>query len=119
MTSLLPVPVDATLTCNDCGEPFLFSARDQEYALSKNFASPKYCKPCRILRKQKLAEEGGNVDENGEASSTSGAPASATELGPQRRWEIICSSCGQPGTIPFMPQPGRPVRCQKCYVPRK
>jgi len=32
------------------------------------------------------------------------------------RYEVICSSCGKTTTVPFEPQPGRPVYCQDCLA---
>ena len=39
---------DKTLVCKDCGEEFVFSAREQEFYESKGFVNePQRCKPCR------------------------------------------------------------------------
>ncbi|MGC9611096.1 MAG: CxxC-x17-CxxC domain-containing protein [Minisyncoccia bacterium] len=38
-----------------------------------------------------------------------GTPASG-------KFEVICSSCGKTTTVPFEPQPGRPVYCQDCLA---
>jgi CxxC-x17-CxxC domain-containing protein len=32
------------------------------------------------------------------------------------KYEVICSSCGKMTTVPFEPQPGRPVYCQDCLA---
>jgi CxxC-x17-CxxC domain-containing protein len=120
MTSLLQLPLDAILTCIECGEPFLFSGKDQEYFLTKDYASPTRCKPCRIVHRQKL-DEAQKLEEANKSLKTAEAKSPVdivvtTEPTTQKRWEIICSKCGEPDTIPFMPQPGRPVHCRKCYV---
>ena len=43
---------DRTLTCLDCGQPFIFTAGEQEFYDRKGFREePKRCKPCRETRK--------------------------------------------------------------------
>lgn len=42
---------DKTLTCADCAQPFVFTARDQEFFAGKGFQPPKRCKPCREAKK--------------------------------------------------------------------
>ncbi len=44
---------DKTIRCVDCGEEFIFTARDQEFYQEKGFTNePKRCKSCREKRKQ-------------------------------------------------------------------
>ena len=44
--------VDETLNCQDCKQPFVFTAGEQKFYDSKGFADPpKRCKTCRDLRK--------------------------------------------------------------------
>ena len=43
---------DKTLVCKDCGEEFVFTAREQEFYESKGFVNePQRCKACREKRK--------------------------------------------------------------------
>ncbi len=42
---------DKTLVCKDCGQEFIFTARDQEFYAEKGFSNPVRCKECRIARK--------------------------------------------------------------------
>ncbi|MCI8588274.1 MAG: cytochrome C551 [Bacilli bacterium] len=43
---------DKTITCIDCGEEFVFTARDQEFYAEKGFNNePKRCKSCRDKKK--------------------------------------------------------------------
>ena len=52
---------DKTIKCVDCGNEFIFSARDQEFYAEKGFTNePKRCKPCRDKRKA----EKRNLDTN-------------------------------------------------------
>jgi len=49
-----------------------------------------------------------------------GAPRSAGRSGRTRpTYPIVCASCGQGSSVPFKPQPGRPVYCQDCYQTKK
>ena len=39
---------DKTISCIDCGAPFIFSANEQEFYAQKGFSNePKRCKNCR------------------------------------------------------------------------
>ena len=50
---------DKTLTCQDCGQPFIFSADDQSYHATKGFTNePKRCDSCRQARHNE--RDGGN-----------------------------------------------------------
>ena len=43
---------DKTMKCKDCGEDFVFTARDQEFYAEKGFQNePQRCKPCRDANK--------------------------------------------------------------------
>jgi len=43
---------DKNLECVDCGKPFVFTVRDQDFFKQKGFSEPKRCRPCRDLKKQ-------------------------------------------------------------------
>jgi CxxC-x17-CxxC domain-containing protein len=30
-------------------------------------------------------------------------------------YEVKCSDCGKPATVPFQPKPGKPVYCRACF----
>ena len=49
---------DRWLTCQDCGDEFVFTARDQQFYKQKGYEEPKRCKPCRELKKSGYAERG-------------------------------------------------------------
>lgn len=50
---------DKTMKCKDCGEDFVFTARDQEFYAEKGFQNePQRCKACRD--KKKLERGNGN-----------------------------------------------------------
>jgi hypothetical protein len=42
---------DQTILCRDCGEPFVFTAREAEFFRTLGFTPPRRCRPCRDVRK--------------------------------------------------------------------
>lgn len=46
---------DKTIVCVDCGEPFVFSAGEQQFYAERGLTEiPKRCKPCRTARRRSL-----------------------------------------------------------------
>lgn len=45
--------MDKKIKCQDCGEDFTFTERDQNFYQEKGFEPPKRCKSCRNARKNK------------------------------------------------------------------
>lgn len=86
---------DKTLKCEDCGEDFDFSAKDQEFYVERGYQEPKRCKPCRD--KRKADRMGGGQKEMHDAT---------------------CAECGESTQVPFRPSEDRPVYCRDCYVKR-
>lgn len=41
------------IKCQDCGEEFIFSERDQKFYEEKGFLPPKRCRFCRNARKER------------------------------------------------------------------
>lgn len=91
---------DKTLTCQDCGQSFTFSADDQEFFSTKGYSEPKRCPSCRQARK---AERG-----NG------GGYSSSREM-----HAVVCAECGQNTEVPFEPRGDRPVYCRDCFSRRQ
>ncbi|HWO94679.1 MAG TPA: zinc-ribbon domain containing protein, partial [Dehalococcoidia bacterium] len=48
--------VDRTLTCQNCGSSFTFTAEDQEFFEQKGFTEPRRCMPCRQQRRAERGE---------------------------------------------------------------
>lgn len=44
---------DKKLKCQDCGEEFVFTVKDQLFYAEKGFTPPKRCRLCRLARKSK------------------------------------------------------------------
>ena len=51
------------IKCQDCGENFNFSEREQEFYKEKGFRPPKRCRFCRNARKERYLnkEKEGNL----------------------------------------------------------
>ncbi len=91
---------DKTLTCQDCGQPFTFSADDQSYHATKGFTNePKRCESCRQTRRN---------ERNG------GYGQGQREMHP-----VVCAECGKDTTVPFRPSGDRPVYCSDCFSKRR
>jgi CxxC-x17-CxxC domain-containing protein len=91
--------VDRLLTCQDCGNEFIFTAGEQLFFFDKQFKNdPKRCKPCKSRRAGLAAGHG-----------PAAAGISRTET------RTHCSECGIETTVPFKPTQGRPVLCRECF----
>ncbi len=90
---------DQTLTCKDCGNPFTWTASEQEFYQQKGFQNaPVRCPQCRAAKKQRM--DRGGAGGNG---------------GPREMFEITCAQCGKTDTVPFKPKGDRPVLCRDCF----
>ena len=87
---------DRALTCQDCGQPFTFSADDQAFHAEKGFTNdPKRCTSCREIRRN---ERNGGYGQ-----------------GPREMYSVVCAECGKDATVPFQPRGDRPVYCSDCF----
>ncbi|SMC47187.1 zinc-ribbon domain containing protein [Papillibacter cinnamivorans] len=83
---------DKTLVCKDCGQEFIFTAREQEFYAEKGFTNePQRCKTCRDARK--------------------GISRGAS----RQMYDAVCAECGKPCKVPFEPRNDRPVYCSDCF----
>jgi CxxC-x17-CxxC domain-containing protein len=88
---------DKNLTCQDCGEEFLFSADEQQFYETKGFTDPKRCKDCRQKMKAQRSGRGG----------------------PREMHDAVCADCGEETQVPFRPSGDKPVYCRDCYSKRR
>ena len=87
---------DKTLTCQDCGQPFTFSADDQSYHAERGFTNePKRCASCREARR---SERNGGYGQ-----------------GQREMHTVVCAECGKDTTVPSQPRGDRPVYCSDCF----
>jgi CxxC-x17-CxxC domain-containing protein len=90
---------DQTLTCKDCGKPFVWTASEQEFYASKGFQNaPVRCPDCRAAKKARMGDSRGSFGG-----------------GHRQSFEITCSNCGRKDTVPFQPKGDRPVLCRDCF----
>jgi len=82
---------DRELVCVECGKVFTFSAEDQEFHASRGYQDPKRCPECRQARR------------------------AATGAQPRPLHDAVCSRCGAPTQVPFLPRQDRPVYCSSCF----
>lgn len=91
---------DKTLSCQDCGQSFIFSADDQAFHATKGFTNePKRCPSCRQARRD---------SRNGGYSQ-----------GPREMYPVVCDECGKDSTVPFRPRGDRPVYCSDCFSSKR
>jgi CxxC-x17-CxxC domain-containing protein len=85
---------DKSITCRDCGAPFVFSVRDQQFYAEKGFENePQRCRDCRSARKTQRA-----------------SVSAAREM-----FDAVCAQCNVATTVPFKPRGDRPVYCRTCF----
>lgn len=85
---------DRSLSCRECGNAFAWTAGEQEFYQQKGLLhEPQRCPECRQRAKAERAA--------------------------QNMHDIVCSSCGQPGQVPFEPRTDRPVYCSTCFETRR
>ena len=96
---------DKTLTCRDCGQPFTFTAGEQEFYASRGLMNePGRCPNCRAARRS--TPSGGGYGYGG----SSGGFGREREM-----FSAICSNCGKEARVPFQPRTDRPVYCSDCF----
>ena len=91
---------DIEINCAECGTPFPFTEREQDYYKERNLSHPKRCKACRDARRANFGGGGGGRGASG---------------GERERFEITCDQCGKTDKVPFKPTAGRPVLCSECF----
>ena len=97
---------DQTLTCNDCGQSFAFTAGEQEFHASKGFTNkPGRCPDCRAARRSQ--RDGGGSYSSGGGGGGYG--------GQREMFTATCASCGKEARVPFQPRGDKPVYCSDCF----
>ena|SRR5947209_1550028 len=89
---------DKTLTCRECGAPFVFSVGEQEFFRAKGLVhEPGRCPQCRAAAKR-----------------LRGGPP-LPERPVREMHTAICAECGGQAMVPFLPRNDRPVYCSSCF----
>ncbi len=120
---------DKVLTCADCGQEFVFSAREQEFYATRQFSEPRRCGSCRASRKAARGDSGGsgygssggygNSGGYGDSAGYGGGYGGGSSRGPREMFTATCSSCGKEASVPFRPTSGKPVYCSDCFATRR
>lgn len=128
---------ETTLVCRDCGATFLFTEAEQDFYKAQGFTSPpKRCRPCRQRNRERQAARG-PARTGGPGGGRPAAraphparqheaprPAPAPVAPPKPRppagpmTPSVCSACGTPTEVPFLPDGVRPVFCLPCLKKR-
>ena len=97
---------DKILSCRDCGQPFTFTAGEQEFYASRGLMNePGRCPECRAARRS--SPGGGGRYGNGGGGGYGG--------GERQMFSATCSNCGKEALVPFQPRTDRPVYCSDCF----
>ncbi|MBI2917164.1 MAG: zinc-ribbon domain containing protein [Chloroflexi bacterium] len=100
---------DRTLSCQDCGQSFTFTADEQSLFAQKGYTNdPKRCPTCRAARRTESTSSSGMG--GGMGSGGYGRPAQRREMFP-----AVCAQCGKQTQVPFRPSGTRPVYCSDCF----
>jgi CxxC-x17-CxxC domain-containing protein len=104
---------DRTLTCADCGQPFVDPARDQQFRADRGFTNdPKRCPDCRAARRN---DSGGYSSGGGYGGGSYGGGGGGGYGRQREMFDVVCASCGKQTQVPFQPRGDRPVYCSDCF----
>jgi CxxC-x17-CxxC domain-containing protein len=99
---------DTTITCRDCGQPFIFTTGEQEFYAQKGFTNqPTRCASCRQANKSNRGGGGGGGYDRDQSYSSS--------RGNREMHTVRCSGCGKDAEVPFQPRGDKPVYCNDCF----
>ena len=116
---------DKTLTCSDCGQPFTFTASEQEFYAERGFTEPRRCADLpggpqgpawrqrrRQLQQRRRLRQRRRLQQRRRRRLR-------LPRGPREMFPATCSSCGQETEVPFRPTSGKPVYCSACFAQRR
>jgi CxxC-x17-CxxC domain-containing protein len=107
---------DKTLTCRDCGNPFTFTAGEQEFFVQKGFTNePSRCTNCRTARKSQQGGTSYDSDRGYSSSGGYGGGGGGYSRAPREMFEAQCTQCGGIARVPFQPRGDKPVYCSSCF----
>ena len=118
---------DKVMTCADCSQNFVFTARDQEFYADRGFTEPRRCPSCRASRKAARGDTGGGSASYGGGTGYGdssggyggGSSGGGYSRGPREMFTATCSDCGKEASVPFRPTSGKPVYCSDCFATRR
>jgi CxxC-x17-CxxC domain-containing protein len=110
---------DKVMTCADCSQDFVFTAREQEFYATRGFTEPRRCPSCRASRKAARGDTGGGSYGGDTGGSYGGGGGGGYSRGPREMFTATCSNCGKEASVPFRPTSGKPVYCSDCFALRR
>ena len=83
---------DRTLVCRDCSKEFAFTAGEQRFYMERGLLNdPQRCPVCRAAKRRERGDDQRNLT------------------------IVVCASCGNQTTVPFVPRLDKPVYCNPCF----
>ena len=110
---------DKVMTCADCSQDFVFTAREQEFYATRGFTEPRRCPSCRARRKAARGDTGGGGYGDSAGGYGGGSGGGGYSRGPREMFTATCSNCGKEAQVPFRPTSGKPVYCSDCFALRR
>ena len=110
---------DKVMTCADCSQDFVFTARDQEFYADRGFTEPRRCPSCRASRKAARGDSSGGYGDSAGGYGGGSSGGGGYSRGPREMFTATCSSCGKEASVPFRPTSGKPVYCSDCFTLRR
>jgi CxxC-x17-CxxC domain-containing protein len=110
---------DKVMTCADCSQDFVFTARDQEFYADRGFTEPRRCLSCRASRKAARGDSSGGYGDSAGGYGGGSSGGGGYSRGPREMFTATCSSCGKEASVPFRPTSGKPVYCNDCFALRR
>ena len=108
---------DRTLTCVDCGQPFIWTAGEQEFYAQRGLTNePRRCPDCRRARK---AQGGGGYASGGSYGGGGYSSGGGYDRPQRQMYPAVCSECGKETQVPFQPRGDKPVYCSDCFASRR
>ncbi len=125
----MPDFADKELVCKDCGEKFIYSARQQEHHAELGLRNePKRCPVCRQsarMRKEDRMVMGGGFRPRPRPGAPAPGPGgppgrfAGPPPGPRETFIATCAQCGKQTDLPFKPRGDRPVYCRACFAGKR
>ncbi len=75
----------------------------------------------KLIRLQRDGKNGTRAQKqsgNNQPAVTAENRPERKQRGERKKYEAVCSSCGDTALVPFQPDPNRPVYCAECFTPR-
>ncbi len=111
---------DKTITCRDCGQPFIWTASEQEFYQSRGFENqPVRCRECRNRRKLERGQVASSTGATSSLTTSYGNGGRSSGRSGREMFPAVCDECGKQTQVPFQPTSGKPVYCSDCFERRR